>query len=73
MGALSALTGSALIAFLVAVMGKTFGVNVRDPRVDPWLQFGVITFAGFAGSLVDFLLGATKQAIYFCPACQKES
>lgn len=73
MGALSALAGSALIAFLAAVMGKTLGMDGSGPEVDPWLQFGVITFAGFAGSLVDSLLGATKQAIYFCPSCQKET
>ena len=33
----------------------------------------MITFAGFAGSLVDSLLGATRQAIFFCPSCQKET
>jgi len=28
---------------------------------------------GLAGSLFDSLLGATTQAIYHCPACQKET
>jgi uncharacterized protein (TIGR00297 family) len=36
-----------------------------------WLFW--ITLAGFAGSLFDSLLGATIQAIYVCPACQKET
>jgi uncharacterized membrane protein len=35
--------------------------------------FGIIMIAGFAGSLLDSFLGATFQAIYFCPTCQKET
>lgn len=38
-----------------------------------WAWFGIITLAGFAGSLADSFLGATFQAIYHCPACQKET
>lgn len=32
-----------------------------------------LTLAGLSGSLVDSFLGATQQAIYYCPACQKET
>ena len=28
---------------------------------------------GLAGSLFDSLLGATVQAIYYCPTCEKET
>jgi len=38
-----------------------------------WWMAGMVILAGVAGSLVDSLLGATVQAIYYCPACQKET
>ena len=43
---------------------------------DTWRHAWAIPAAlasGLAGSLVDSLLGASVQAIYFCPACAKET
>lgn len=36
-------------------------------------QICILILAGLAGSLVDSWLGATLQAIYYCPACKKET
>jgi len=38
-----------------------------------WALFPMIAFAGLAGSLFDSLLGATVQAMYYCPTDEKET
>ncbi|OQY90649.1 MAG: hypothetical protein B6D38_02665 [Anaerolineae bacterium UTCFX1] len=60
-GTLASLAGSALIAALASL----FTTN--------WSLFLPITFAGLAGSLFDSFLGATVQAMYFCPKDNKET
>jgi uncharacterized protein (TIGR00297 family) len=60
-GTFASLMGSALIAFITALM------------TEHWLLFPLITASGLAGSLLDSLLGATIQAMYFCPTDQKET
>jgi len=65
-GTLAALAGSAIIATLaVILLTEQWSLNTGN-----WL---LITAAGLAGSLFDSLLGATVQAIYFCPKDQKET
>ncbi len=64
-GTLAALTGSALIGLLAALFAPLSSSF--------FLTLSVVTLAGLLGSLFDSLLGATVQAIYYCPACQKET
>jgi uncharacterized protein (TIGR00297 family) len=60
-GTLASLLGSAVIALPAAFF------------TDNWLLFPLITASGLAGSLFDSFLGATVQAMYFCPTDQKET
>jgi uncharacterized protein (TIGR00297 family) len=63
-GTLASLAGAGLIGLEAALLGPS-SVN--------WTFFALVTIAGLLGALFDSLLGATVQAIYFCPACQKET
>ena len=38
-----------------------------------WVLFPLVAFAGLAGSLFDSWLGATVQAMYYCPTDEKET
>lgn len=64
-GTLASLLGAAVIALPAVLLSGHWSLNTG--------HFLLITVAGLAGSLFDSLLGATTQAIYYCPACQKET
>ena len=70
-GSLAALAGAALVAG-VAVLTVLAGWAPTGGPALIW-QFVFITVGGWAGSFVDSLLGATVQAIYYCPTCGKET
>jgi uncharacterized protein (TIGR00297 family) len=63
-GTLAAAGGAAFIAILGAWLG---------PAGHAWANLEIIIIAGLLGSLFDSLLGATVQAIYRCPHCDKET
>lgn len=63
-GTLAATGGAALIAVLAGLLG---------PSGNFWGVTGVAILGGLLGSLFDSFLGATVQAIYRCPHCDKET
>jgi uncharacterized protein (TIGR00297 family) len=64
LGYLAALCGSALIAVIAVLF---------TPTGQPLALAAIVTLAGVGGATFDSLLGATVQAIYYCPTCQKET
>ncbi len=67
-GTLAALGGAGLIGLLAAGLAA-----LGSDMTAFGTHFLILTAAGLAGSLFDSLLGATVQAVYSCPACQKET
>jgi uncharacterized protein (TIGR00297 family) len=60
-GTLASAAGAALIGLIAGLMEKGFDLAVA------------CLAGGLAGSLLDSLLGATLQGIYYCPRCDKET
>ena len=60
-GSAAALGGAALIAALAALLAGS------------WQILLLAALAGLLGSFFDSLLGASVQAIYYCPKCKKET
>jgi uncharacterized protein (TIGR00297 family) len=67
-GTLASLAGAALIGLLATLI-----IPGEIPLTDHWSLFLLITASGALGSLFDSFLGATVQAIYHCPTCNKET
>jgi uncharacterized protein (TIGR00297 family) len=63
-GSLAALGGAVFIAVLAGLV---------RPSGTFLVVTGVAILGGVLGSFFDSLLGATVQAIYFCPHCEKET
>jgi len=73
-GTLSALGGAILIAILATVLDPLGHASPSDPSQGRFTyHLLLITLAGLGGAMFDSLLGATVQAIYRCPQCDKET
>jgi len=64
LGSLSAISGAALVGLLAVIFGSS---------LNPAALFLAAILGGTAGAFFDSLLGATQQAIYWCPVCEKET
>jgi uncharacterized protein (TIGR00297 family) len=71
-GTLASLAGAGVIGLLAALLPALSAVEGAPTGID-WSLFLWVTIAGLLGALFDSLLGATVQAIYYCPACQKDT
>jgi uncharacterized membrane protein len=69
LGTLAAVGGGLLIAILATALSPGGTGSARESLV----MLASVVIAGVSGSVFDSILGATVQAIYFCPSCQKET
>ncbi len=63
-------TGAGAVGALA--LGLVFWLLQRCPKSLASLPL-IALFSGLSGSIVDSILGATVQAMYYCPTCEKET
>jgi len=75
-GTSGAISGLGTVAAFAGALLVGLTASLVDPfaaEQSAWLVLGVITVGGGVGSLVDSWLGATMQAVYHCPQCDKDT
>lgn len=68
---LTGMIGAGLGSAVVVLVAWLFWPGAVMPATIWWIP--LVFACGWIGSLVDSWLGASFQAIYFCPACHKET
>ncbi len=69
LGTLAALCGAMWIALLAVL----FSPPLLRPQFSVLAALLIVTLSGLLGSLVDSLMGASVQVMYYCPSCRKET
>lgn len=70
-GTIAAAGGAAFIGLLAVLVWPAYAGGASLAAAP--IRLVVIILAGLTGAFVDSLLGATVQAIYYCPSCAKET
>lgn len=69
-------SGAVSVLGYAAVLGGAILIGIAaaaSQAAGSWTVISAAVSAGLAGSTLDSLLGATVQAIYYCPTCEKDT